>query len=180
MNTNLPYTQSFFHHQKLLLNATITSSRQYLSQYPPNICCIPWETALYFIFFTFFVSLTSFLSFSSYALYRVRFNVIYLQLQPLSTSTIIDLPGTVVHSPWSSTCPILVIVVIIFIVPTHHTRRLSAPSWRRTLPFNVCCVGWIVNSVFPQGIFQFLSNNNISMRTLRGKKKKEFPARMII
>lgn len=100
---------------------------------------------------TFFFSI-----FPSYIIYKLALTVKYLQLRPLPAST--AFPPAVIWPP-DPTSPILIIIVI-FIVPSGHAARPSpSPGRRRALPLDVRRVCWIVNSVFLQSSFEFLQSD---------------------
>lgn len=93
--------------------------------------------------------------FPSYIIYMLALTVTYLQLRPLPAST--AFPPAVIWPP-EPTSPIL-IVIVIFIVPSGHAARPSpSPGRRRALPLDVRRVCWIVNSVFLQSSFEFLQS----------------------
>lgn len=74
----------------------------------------------------------------------------------LPSSIAVIFSATIIQPP-STTCPI-VVTIVIFIIPTCHSSRSCPLSWSGAFSFDVCCVNCIVNSIFLQSIFKFLSS----------------------
>ena len=92
---------------------------------------------------------------------HVSLPVIYLQLQPLSaTSVAVASPDTVTLPP--PTCPIFIIIIFIFIISTHHTTRFNTSPGGWTLPLDVGCVRRVINCIFLQGTLKLLHSNEAS------------------
>lgn len=114
---------------------------------------------MYHPFLFCYVNLSSLLILYNAQLLTVSY--VYLELQSLPSSDATS-SSPIVYPP-TSTFPFF-IRFSFFIILAYHTIRFSSFSGCRTLPFDIGRVGRVVNSVFSQGIFEFLKSINEPMK----------------